>query len=85
MEIKLIPVIFQSAETLGFPNDFTNLQLSPSPGSSRRGGGGVTGGVTRVTEGVAEDKGHNGLTLRSNNAPVSRRLSSINDREIINV
>ena len=75
-------MIFQSAETLGFPNDFTNLQMSPSPGSSRKGGGGVTEGVTG---GVAEDKSYNGLTLRSNNAPVSSRLSSINDREIINV
>ena len=56
--------------------------MSPSAGSSRKGGGGVTEGVTG---GVAEDKSYNGLTLRSNNAPVSSRLSSINDREIINV
>ena len=71
-----MPIIFQSTETLGLPSDFNNPQLSP--GSSRRGGGGVA-------LGVAGDKSHNGVTLSCSNAQASSRLSSINDREIINV
>ena len=76
MEIKLIPIIFQSTETLGFHSDFPNLQMSP--GSSRRGGGGVASGA-------AGDKSNNGVTLSCSNTPASSRLSNINDREIINV